>query len=254
MSYIPAKAEIMGCKIDIVNNNQALEIIEDIIREGKPGQVITLNAEIVYQARENRPLRELINRARLVTPDGIGIVWGGRQLGYHFPERVTGIDLVAAVCNRAAERCWKVYLLGAAPGVADKAAQELQKRFPGLNICGTQHGYFQPEENQRIVENIKAAEPAILFVALGAPKQEFWIDSLKEEMQVPLSIGVGGSFDVIAGLKKRAPAFFIRLNLEWLYRLVGEPSRWKRQLALPRFAISILRARLGGSSSKSKAY
>lgn len=246
MGLIPAKAEIMGCQVDIVSRDQALEVINDILGEGKPCQVITLNAEILYQARHSPALRKLINSARLVTPDGIGIVWGGRQLGYNFPERVTGIDLMSAVCRNAALHGWKVFLLGAAPGVAQKAAQELSIRFPGLNICGTHHGYFKPDENQQIIEIIREASPSILFVALGAPKQEFWINEFKEQLQVPLSIGVGGSFDVVSGLKKRAPSIFIRLNLEWLYRLFDEPSRWKRQLALPRFAIAILRTRLKG--------
>ncbi len=242
MSFAAGKAEILGCKIDIVDNVQALQIIEEIIDAKTPAQVITLNAEIAYQTRHDKDLKEIINSARLVTPDGIGIVWGGRQLGYDFPERVTGIDLLSGICTMALRKQWPIFLLGAAPGVAEGAAYELIRRFPGLDVCGTQHGYFKPEEEAQVVGKIKQARPDILFVALGAPRQEYWINRYKEEMNVPLCMGVGGSFDVIAGIKKRAPAIFIKLNLEWFYRLVGEPSRWKRQLALPRYVLAILKA------------
>ncbi|HWP98348.1 MAG TPA: WecB/TagA/CpsF family glycosyltransferase [Syntrophomonadaceae bacterium] len=238
------RAPILGCFIDQVNKDQALVRIHQMILQGDPAQVITLNAEIVYQAQKDQALRDIINSASLVTPDGIGVVWGGRWLGYPFPERVTGIDILYALCQEAASHQWPVFLLGAAPGVAEEAAGQLVKRCPGLLVKGTHHGYFQEDESPGVVEEIIMARPLILFAALGAPKQEFWIRSHLAEMKVPVCIGVGGSFDVIAGHKKRAPAWMIRLNLEWLYRLLAEPSRWKRQLALPRFALAILRTRL----------
>lgn len=237
------KAEILGCNIDIIDCRQALEKICDIISGRKGGQVITLNAEIAFQAQKDETLRNLINGADLVTPDGIGVIWGGRQLGYDFPERVTGIDLMVSLCRKAADRGWKVFLFGAAPGVAEAAAQSLCKRFPGLVVAGCRHGYFNDDESAGIAKEIAALRPDILFVALGAPKQEYWIKEQQEVMKIPLCMGVGGSFDVIAGVKTRAPQWAIRLNLEWLYRLMAEPTRWKRQLALPRYVLAIKKAK-----------
>lgn len=233
------KAEILGCHIDIIDKHQALEKINEIISAKKGGQVITLNAEIAFQAQKDEKLRNLINGADLVTPDGIGVIWGGRQLGYDFPERVTGIDLMVSLCQKAADMGWKVFLFGAAPGVAEAAAQSLTKQFPGLVVVGCRHGYFKDDESLEIAREIAASQPDVLFVALGAPKQEYWIKEQREVMKIPLCMGVGGSFDVIAGVKSRAPGWAIRLNLEWLYRLLAEPSRWKRQLALPRYVLAI---------------
>lgn len=237
------KAEILGCHIDIIDKHQALEKINEMISAKKGGQVITLNAEIAFQAQKDEKLRSLINGADLVTPDGIGVIWGGRQLGYDFPERVTGIDLMVSLCQKAADMGWKVFLFGAAPGVAEAAAQSLSKQFPGLAVVGCRHGYFKDDESREIAREIGALQPDVLFVALGAPKQEYWIREQREVMKIPLCMGVGGSFDVIAGVKSRAPGWAIRLNLEWLYRLLAEPSRWKRQLALPRYVLAIKKAK-----------
>lgn len=235
------KANILGCMVDIVDRAQALELASRLISENQASRVVTLNPEIAVSGQNNLELRSLINSASLVTPDGFGVVWGGRQLGYPFLERVTGIDLALDLCERASIRGWKVYLLGAAPGVARQAAQNLEHQFPGLRICGSHHGYFDDKEIDPILQAIQTARPDILLVGLGAPKQEYWIEKYQEKLQIPLAMGVGGSLDVISGLKERAPEWAIRLNLEWLYRLLAEPSRWKRQLALPRFVIAIKR-------------
>lgn len=237
------KAEILGCNIDIIDSHQAMEKINEIISGKKVGRVITLNAEIAFQAQYDENLRNLINGADLVTPDGIGVIWGGRQLGYDFPERVTGIDLMVSLCRKAADIGWKIFLFGASPGVAEAAAQNLRQQFPGLMIVGCRHGYFNQNESTGIAREIASLQPDILFVALGAPKQEYWIKEQQEVMKIPLCMGVGGSFDVIAGIKSRAPGWAIRLNLEWLYRLLAEPSRWKRQLALPRYVLAIKKAK-----------
>lgn len=236
-------ADIMGCRVDLVTLAQSVAIIKQLIAAGQPSQVITLNAEIVYQAQREPELQGIINRADLVTPDGIGIVWGGRQLGYTVPERVTGIDLLQRLCAEAPAAKWKIFLLGSAPGVAGQAARQLQAINPGIQICGYQQGYFSEEEIPSVISAIRAQRPDLIFVGLGAPKQEFWIDRHRLELGVPVCIGVGGSLDVIAGQKKRAPLWIIRLNLEWLYRLAAEPSRWRRQLVLPKFAIMILKQR-----------
>lgn len=235
------RANILDCYIDLVDMNQAIQSIDNIIDEGVPSQVVTLNAEIVYNTRQEPDLRQIINSARLVTPDGIGIVWAARRLGYRVQERVTGIDLVYQLCSQAAEKGWRMYLLGAAPGIAEAAGKKLIQSYPGLVISGTHDGYFSVEQLDDIITEIQDLSPDILLAALGAPRQEYWINENKEKLGVPVCIGVGGSFDVIAGIKERAPEIMIKLNLEWLYRLLSEPSRFKRQLALPRFALLVLK-------------
>ncbi|HHW61230.1 MAG TPA: WecB/TagA/CpsF family glycosyltransferase [Syntrophomonadaceae bacterium] len=243
MDEYTARADILGCKVDLLNMDEVVALVQHMVEKREPRHIITLNAEIACIAQDNSQLREIINRADLVTPDGIGIVWAGNKLGYSLSERVTGIDLLYNLCRQGAVQGWGIYLLGAEPGVAEKAAARLSEQYPGLKICGTHHGYFAEEEIDAILEDIRQAAPDILFVALGAPRQEFFIQRYKESLQVPVCIGVGGSLDVVAGIKKRAPQWAIRLNIEWLYRLLSEPSRWKRQLVLPRFVWRVLRQR-----------
>jgi len=241
-----ATASILGCKVHLVNMAEAVQIVEQMIEDGRnENQVVTLNAEIIYQTKKEIKLQNIINQANLVTADGIGTVWAARTLGYPQKERVSGIDLIHELCIMGATRGWKIYLLGAAPGVAEKAGQELKQSYPGLKVCGIGHGYFSLEDENEIIADINSKSPDILFVALGAPKQEYWINQKRDTLKVPVCIGVGGSFDVIAGIKKRAPKIFIAFNLEWLYRLLTEPSRWKRQLALPAFVLAVLKQKYG---------
>ncbi|MEN6460180.1 MAG: WecB/TagA/CpsF family glycosyltransferase [Syntrophomonas sp.] len=237
------KANILGCYIDKVTMQSATKAVEKMVEKGIPSHIITLNAEIAYVARDNQQLQEIINNADLVTPDGIGIVWAAQKLGYDIQERVTGIDMIYQICKLSANRKWNIFLLGAAPGMAEKAAQNLTLLYPGLSVVGCQDGYFAQDDIPAIIERIKQAAPQILLVALGAPKQELWIKKYKDQLEVPVCIGVGGSFDVLAGYKKRAPEIMIKLNLEWLYRLLSEPSRLKRQMVLPKFALAVLKQR-----------
>jgi N-acetylglucosaminyldiphosphoundecaprenol N-acetyl-beta-D-mannosaminyltransferase len=234
------KADILGCKIDIITMQQALELLEQLIRTEQRQQIITLNAEIAYKATQDKSLQNIINSARLVTADGIGIVWAAKVMGYEIKERITGVDLLFNLCQLAVEKSWKFYLLGAAPGVADMAAQKLMEAYPGLQIVGTHHGYYKPEEMEKIIIDINRVQPDILLVGMGAPKQEYWIYENKSKLNASIMIGVGGSLDIAAGNKKRAPGFFIKMNLEWLYRLITEPSRIKRQVVLPLFALKVL--------------
>lgn len=243
MNKCIARADILGCQVDLLDMEAVVAVIRDMVRVREPRHIITLNAEIVYTAQSDPELQKIINRADLVTPDGVGIVWAGRKMGYPIAERVTGIDLLYRLCEEASHEGWQIYLLGAAPGVAEKAASSLRDQYPGLKVCGTHHGYFGEAETEQLVQEIRAARPDLLFAALGAPKQEFFIQQYKEKLAVPVCMGVGGSFDVVAGVKKRAPEWAIRLNIEWLYRLLAEPSRFKRQLVLPRFAWMVLRSR-----------
>lgn len=237
------RADILGCQVDMLDIEGGIGRIKDLIKKGRPAHIITLNAEIVYQAQTNAELRKIINQADLVTPDGIGIVWGGRQLGHDLKERVTGIDMLIRLCQEAPSEDWKIYLLGSAPGIAEKAGQQLINDYPGLRICGNHHGYFKEEDIPALINEIKELAPQILFVSLGAPKQEQFIRKYMKPLGVPISIGVGGSLDVIAGQKRRAPGWMIKLNLEWLYRLITEPKRLRRQLVLPRFIILILKTK-----------
>lgn len=167
-----------------------------------------------------------------------------RVLGLPVTERVSGLDLMESICKRAGERMYSVYLLGARPGVAEEAARVLESRCPGLRVVGAQHGYFTPEEEQGVVRAVAEAAPDILFVAFGAPKQEKWIRQHLAELRVPVAIGVGGSFDVLAGRVRRAPRWMQRAGLEWLYRAVREPSRLPRLWVLPRLVWLTLREAL----------
>jgi len=247
MNIKKQQADILGCKVDLVNLNQAVgEVAALLNTREKAAQIITVNAEILYEASKNPELTEVINSAHMVTPDGIGVVWAATQLGGNPQGRVTGIELLEALCQEGARQGWRMFFFGAAPGVAEQAADKLSSRYPGLLIAGTIHGYFSPEGEGDIIAAIKSAAPDILFVGLGAPRQEYWISQHKEELDVPVCIGIGGSFDVLSGLKKRAPELMIKLNLEWFYRLASEPSRIKRQMALPKFVWMILRQKYGG--------
>ena len=236
------KANILGCLIDLVSLDQALDEIKMLLQNQKSyAQIITINAEILYEAVKDSKLKTVINNAQMVTPDGIGVVWAASKLGYKPQGRVTGIELLEGICQEGSKEGWKLFFFGAAPGVAEQAAVNLRKRYPGLKVVGTINGYFAPEDTANIIASIKESAPHLLLVALGAPRQEYWINDYIEQLQIPVCIGIGGSFDVIAGLKKRAPALMIKLNLEWLYRLISEPSRIRRQLALPKFVLLILK-------------
>lgn len=233
------RLEILGVGIDKVNSQQALQKIREFIASGKPHQIVTANAEIIYQASKNKKMKDIINRAQLVTADGSGVVWASRQLKQPLEQRVTGIDLVNSICAQSAKENWKIYILGSAPGVASEAAKNICKTFPGCNIVGTHHGYFHAQEEKEILEELVQLKPDILFVALGAPKQEYWIAEHLSELGIPVGMGIGGSMDVLSGNVKRAPKWMQKMSLEWLYRLLIQPSRFKRVLALPKFMLAV---------------
>lgn len=236
------KVNILNAPIDYLTMEQAEERVAELVRVRRPGRVITLNPEYLYRAaNEDNSLMELVHRANLVTADGEGIVWAGKVAGTPFPERVTGIDLMLALMRRASAEGWRVFLLGAAPGIAEEAAESLCRQYPGLQVAGTYHGFFKPDEDAAVVKQIREAAPQLLFAALGAPKQERWIDAYIDDIGPVVAMGVGGSFDVIAGRVVRAPRWMQRLRIEWLGRLFKEPSRWRRMLVLPRFAWLVLR-------------
>jgi N-acetylglucosaminyldiphosphoundecaprenol N-acetyl-beta-D-mannosaminyltransferase len=233
---------VLGVRVDCVTQEQTLTLIEQMITRWRAAgrrppchQVVTVNTEFVMEARRNALFRATINEAALTVPDGIGVVWATRYLGQPAPERITGTDLIPAIAGRCASRGYRLYLLGAAPGVAEAAAARLAARFPGLQIAGTYAGSPAPAEEAEIIARIAAAQPDVLCVAYGAPAQELWIRRNLERLPVAVAMGVGGAFDFLSGRKKRAPRAMQRLGLEWLYRLYREPWRWRRMLAIPRF-------------------
>lgn len=233
------RLEILGVGIDKVNSQQALEKIGEFIASGQSHQIVTANAEIIYQASKNEKMRNVINNAQMVTADGSGVVWASRQLGEPLEQRVTGIDLVNSICEQSAKDKWKIYILGSAPGVAATAAVNIRDKFPGCNIVGTHHGYFNAKEEKQILAELKQLKPDVLFVALGAPKQEYWIADHLADLGIPVGMGIGGSMDVLSGNVKRAPEWMQKMSLEWLYRLLIQPARFKRVLALPKFMLAV---------------
>lgn len=237
------RVEILGVRVDRISMAETVRRVATYIASASPHQIITLNAEIMERAWREPAFRDLINAADLVTPDGAGVVWASRYLGRPVPERVTGIDLMQALVKEAFHNDWRLFLLGAAPGIAQEAAVRLAGQYPGLDIVGFHHGYFSEAETPLVVDTIRRSGADILFVALGAPKQEYWIRDNLEALAVPVAIGVGGSFDVIAGKTRRPPVWMQKYQLEWLGRLLQEPSRFKRMLALPRFVWRVIRSR-----------
>lgn len=234
------RAEILGCRLDVIDMAGALQVVQDSIQSREPSQIITLNAEMIYRAQHERQLIDLYSAARLVTPDGIGAVWALRRAGWQISRRVTGIGLTLKILDMAREKNWRVFFLGGEPGIAEQAARKLAESDKPLMVVGVHHGYFSDDESPRIIEQVRAARPDVLLVGLGAPRQDIWIAAHLEVLGVPVCMGVGGTLDVLAGKAKRAPRLWRRLGLEWLFRLINEPGRIKRQMALPKFAWLVL--------------
>jgi N-acetylglucosaminyldiphosphoundecaprenol N-acetyl-beta-D-mannosaminyltransferase len=238
--YHGERFQVLGVGIDRVDLTGAVDRIAHFLETGGIRQVVTINPEFTIAARHNRRFYQVLRKADLAVADGIGIVWAARLLGDRLPERVGGIDLVERLAERAARDGYRIFLLGAAPGVAESAAAALIGRNPRLRIVGAYAGSPLPGELSAIRAKIDAAHPDILLVAFGAPAQDLWIAENQAAMGVPVAIGVGGAFDFLAGRIRRAPRWIQRIGLEWLYRLARQPSRWRRMTALPRFAGMIL--------------
>ncbi len=228
---------------------EALRIADAFIAEGGAHQICTVNPEFVMHALRDPAFFRTLERADLNVPDGVGLLWAGRILKQPLRERVPGVELMEALAARAAERGWRVFLLGAAEGVADRAAAVLQRRCPGLAVVGTFAGSPRPEDAPEILERLRRARPDLLFVAYGAPQQDLWIARYQPALRIPVAMGVGGAFDFIAGVVPRAPRWMREIGLEWLYRLIRQPWRWRRMRALPRFVLAVLAARYGGGGT-----
>jgi N-acetylglucosaminyldiphosphoundecaprenol N-acetyl-beta-D-mannosaminyltransferase len=237
---------ILGMRIDRVSMQSALDLVEQFVAEGRPRHLVTADASMVVLARSDLELAEIVDQADLVTPDGAGILWAARKLRVPIADKVSGVDLVGQVSRLSAEKGYRLYFLGAGPGVAEEAARNLGDRFPGAAIVGTHDGYFNAEQESEILGQIRQAKPDVLFVAMGIPKQEKWIRRHKDELGVPVSIGIGGSFDVYSGRVRRAPDWFQRNGLEWLFRLCANPRKISKVMTLPKFAVMTLRQRFLG--------
>lgn len=245
LEVFSVKIDVMGVQFDNVTMNEALEQAKVILAEGRTTYCVTPNPEIVYEAMGDASFRQLLNNAAMVLPDGVGVLLGAKILGTPLKEKVSGVDFAAHLLPILEEQGKTLYLLGSKPGVAELAAQNMLARCPNLQICGMADGYFKDEDP--VVEAINRAGADVLFVCLGSPKQERFMQAHAEDLNVSLMIGLGGSLDAFAGTVKRAPDWVIRIGMEWFYRLCKEPRRWKRMLRLPKFVVAVTAKRLRGA-------
>ena len=230
---------ILGVNIDNITARDALYKAEGYLKSDGVSVIYTPNPEIVMAAYQDAEFLEVINSSDMCVPDGIGVVYGAKIIGEPLPERVPGFELCCGLLESMSKSGGGVFLFGSKPGVAEKAAKNIEEKYPGIKISGTRNGYFKEEDETEIIEQINASGANLLMVCLGAPKQEKWINAHKDELKVNLCIGAGGSLDVLAGEVKRAPKIFIKLNLEWFYRLLKQPSRIGRFMALPKFILTV---------------
>jgi len=241
MTRTPPSVSILGIQVsDFRSPDEAVRTIEQRIDSGERTFCVAINPEKVYRAAHDVRLKRAVNSAHVRICDGIGVSLASWLLYGRRLARCTGIDLFLKLVDLSARRGWKVFLLGASPEVNEAACRELVKAFPALTIAGRRNGYF--ETSLDVIENINNSGADLLFVAMGSPRQEFWISEHMLRLKATFCMGVGGSLDVVSGLVKRAPASFRNTGTEWLYRLLTDPQRLRRQLALPCFAWDTLRA------------
>jgi N-acetylglucosaminyldiphosphoundecaprenol N-acetyl-beta-D-mannosaminyltransferase len=238
--------EIMGVHFISSTFNETLEHFIECIEAGKTIRVITANPEMIMLARQDESFKEILYSADFVTPDGIGVILAGKILNRPLKERITGYDLTVSLLSVANEKNWRVYFLGASPEVMDLLRKKIVDQYPGINLMA-HHGYFSTDDEERIVDEIRNHHPHLLLVGLGMQKQELFLQKYLSHLPVQFAMGVGGTFDVLSGKVKRAPLLWQRLGVEWLYRLIKEPWRWKRMLALPKFLFIVINHRLRGS-------
>lgn len=237
------RVEIFGIGVDVVDAGEAVARALDMALAGRASYVVTPNVEIVMAARSDEELRRSLNGADLAVGDGIGLVWASRILGKPLPAWVSGIDLMTDLLREASKHGLRVFLLGSTQEVVTAAAERMRSVL-GAEVVGFHHGFFSPLEEPKIVDSILRTEPHIIFVGMGSPRQELWMAENVSLIGRGVMIAVGGSFDVISGAKRRAPSLLRKLGLEWMYRLISEPRRFRRMMALPRFAALVLAARM----------
>lgn len=235
--------QVLNVPFDAVTMKEAIARVKILLNTDGQHFICTPNPEIVMEAQKDQELMSILQEADMVVPDGIGVVWASKYSSIRLRERVAGYDLTQNLFSELAETEHTIYFFGGAPGVATEAARKMTRKYPGLKIVGIHNGYFDGKEEKKIIHDIKKLSPSILLVGLGAPKQEKWIYENMRLFGAKVSIGVGGSFDVMAGNVKRAPKVFQKLGLEWFYRLITQPTRWRRMMRLPMFAFTVLKMR-----------
>jgi N-acetylglucosaminyldiphosphoundecaprenol N-acetyl-beta-D-mannosaminyltransferase len=232
------RINVLGIGVDNMTMDEAVRKIEGLIKTGSRSLVVTPNPEIIMAAQNDMELKQLVNGAALAPADGVGLMIAGRILRRKFKERIPGIDLLLHIAAVSKEKGYRLFLLGGKEGVAETAAEKLN-----ANVVGTFHGF---SKNDRLaIDAINAARPDILFIGMGSPRQEKWAARHMRDINVPVVMGIGGSLDVISGRVKRAPAFMRRAGFEWLWRLMIEPSRWRRMIVLPRFIMKVVMSKYG---------
>lgn len=239
------RIKILGVPVDCVDMSGALDEVDAMIAGTTGNTVFAVNPEKVMKALDDPALLQHLENAGLLIPDGVGVVFASRLLRLGTMKRVPGSELMPAICERATIKGYKIFLFGAAHEVSDAVARILPSRYPGLKVVGNQHGFLSDVDMPDLVDRINASGAEVLFVALGSPKQEEWMARYLPQLKIRVCQGVGGTFDVIAGKVKRAPVFWRRIHLEWLYRLLSDPKRLMRQKALPKFAWRVLLAKFG---------
>lgn len=236
------RIDVMGIGFDNLTMQEFVDRARQMLQSGETGYCVTPNAEIVYESLQDAHFRNMINEASLILPDGAGVLLGAKILGTPLKEKVAGIEFGEAICQMLAKQGGKLYLLGGKPGIAEQAGENLKRKYPGLTVCGTADGYFENET--AVVDQIRGAKPDVVFVCLGAPKQEKFMKDHQSQIGATLMLGLGGSLDGYAGVVKRAPRWMINLSLEWLYRLIREPRRLGRMMRLPKFVMICFREKL----------
>lgn len=235
---------ILGIKVHKVDMAMTLDAIRGFIASGTPHMIVTADASSIARAQTDKGLKDLIDEADLVTPDGVGVLWGAEKLGTPLIERVSGVEIAEQMCKMSAEEGFSIYFLGAAPGVAELAAQKMTEKYPGLKVAGTHDGYFDASKDAEIVDMVKASGAQALLVAMGIPRQEKFIRDNMDKLGVCVAMGVGGTFDVFSGKVKRAPVFIRKLKIEWVYRFLQNPKGklWKI-LLLRKYRTMVLKER-----------
>lgn len=233
------RLNVLGVGVNTYTMAEACDFLVKSLEQDTFTSVYTPNSEIILHAYKNPDYCDVLNRGGLVTADGIGVVYASKILGTSLPERVSGFDLANELLGATAPKGKTLYLFGGKPGIAERAAEKILTLYPGIEIAGISDGYFDDEKEKAIIADINEKNPDILFVCLGFPKQERWIDA-HQDLNTKVAMGIGGSLDVFAGEVKRAPEIYQKLGLEWLYRLICQPSRFIRMLALPKFAFTVL--------------
>lgn len=223
------RIEMMGCQVDNLTMEETLQTIEGFIASGKPHQHVVVNVDKLVKAQHDLELRRIINECALINADGMPVVWASRLLGKPLKERVAGVDLFDALMKRAAQKGWRVYLLGAKEDVVSKVRTIYQDRLPSLVFAGHRNGYWTAAEEPAIVDEITSTKADLLFVAISSPKKEHFLGAYQATMKIPFAMGVGGTFDVAAGKVKRAPIWMQKTGLEWFYRFLQEPRRMFRR-------------------------